>query len=88
VIDILDDLEREMDRLFHCKESDPVLMAFPMRSKACTDYRGCPFRDYCLSWANPLQRCYEPPLGFREEFWNPAEMETTNKKNLEWERSE
>jgi len=84
VIDELDDIEREMDRLFHCSEDDLVLQAFPMNPNSCTDFRGCPFHDYCLSWMNPLQRCDEPPLGFKEEFWNPANMETTNKKNLEW----
>ncbi len=84
VIDELDEVDREMDRLFHCKEEDAVLMAFPMNPKSCSDFRGCPFHDYCLSWSNPLQRCYEPPLGFREEFWDPSKMDTTNKKNLEW----
>lgn len=84
VNDIIDDIERDMDRLSHCKEGDPVMMAFRCNPESCTDYKGCPYHDYCLSWQNPLQHCYEPPLGFREEFWNPAEIETTNKKNLEW----
>lgn len=84
VNDILDDIEREMDRLYHCKEEDTVLMAFQMNPKSCTAYRGCPYHDYCLSWQNPLQQCYEPPLGFREEFWDPSKMDTTNKRNLEW----
>lgn len=82
VNDICDNIERDMDRLSHCKESDTVMMAFQQNPKSCTDYKGCPFHDYCLSWANPLQHCSEPPLGFRQEFWNPAAMETTNKKNL------
>lgn len=80
--DILDDIDREMDRLSHCNENDTVLMAFQMNPKSCTAYRGCPFHDFCLSWQNPLQQCYEPPLGFREHFWNPSKMETTVKKNL------
>ena len=84
VNDLLDRLNRELDRLSHCKESDQVLMAFPMRSTSCTNYWGCAYHDYCMSWANPLQRCNEPPLGFKVEFWNPAEMKTTNKINLEW----
>jgi len=83
-INLLDNLDRETDRLFHCKEEDTVLMAFPMSPKSCTAYRGCPFHDYCLSWPNPLQRCYEPPLGFHVEFWDPSKIETTIKKNLEW----
>lgn len=84
VNDIVDDLERDMDRLSHCKESDTVLMAFQQNPKSCSAYKGCPFHDFCLSWSNPLQRCYEPPLGYRVEFWNPAKMETSVKKNLEW----
>jgi len=81
---LLDDIDREMDYLFHCKEEDTVMTAFHQNPKSCTSYRGCPYHDFCLAWQNPLQRSYEPPLGFREEFWNPAEMETTNKKDLKW----
>lgn len=84
VNDKLDDIDRETDRLMHCKEGDAVLMAFPMNPKFCTNYWGCPFHDYCISWPNPLQKCGEPPLGFRVKFWNPMEIETTNKMNLEW----
>lgn len=84
VNDLLDDLDRDMDRLMSCKESDQVMQAFPMRTTSCTNYWGCIFHDYCMSWSNPLQRCYEPPLGFVVEFWDPSAMETTNKRNLEW----
>jgi hypothetical protein len=86
VLDILDDIDRDMARLSNCREDDPVLMSFQQNPKSCTAYKGCPFHDFCLSWANPLQRCSKPPLGFRQEFWNPAEIETTNKINLEWQR--
>lgn len=86
VIDILNDIDRDTDRLFHCKEEDPVLMSFQQNPKSCTSYKGCPFHDFCLSWSNPLQRCYEPPLGFRIEFWNPEERVSSVKKNLEWMR--
>ena len=81
---ILDDIDRDMDRLSHCTENDQVLMTFRMNPKACTDYRGCMYHDYCLAWANPLQQCYEPPLGFIQKFWNPAEKESTVKKDLTW----
>lgn len=84
VNDILDDVDRDMDRLMHCKEGDAVLMSFQQNPKSCTSYKGCPFHDYCLSWANPLQHCYEPPLGFKIEFWNPAEKPSTIKKDLQW----
>ena len=81
---LLDDIDREMQRLDECTDDDEVMMCFPMNPKSCTMYRGCAFHDFCLSWANPLRRCGEPPLGFHEEFWDPSAMETTNKKNLEW----
>jgi hypothetical protein len=83
-IDILNNLEREMDRLYHCSEDDIVMMSFPMNPNSCTKYFGCAYHDFCLSWTNPLQRSYEIPIGFREEFWNPSAMDTTVKKNLEW----
>jgi len=84
VNDKLDDIDREIDRLMHCKERDAVLMAFPMNPKSCTNYWGCPFHDYCISWPNPLQKCDEPPLGFKVSYWDPREIETTNKMDLEW----
>ena len=84
VIDLLNDIEREMDRLYHCSDNDAVLTAFPMNGKSCTDYRGCIFHDYCLSWQNPLQHIDSPPLGFKQEFWNPANLDTRVKKNLEY----
>jgi len=84
VNDILDDIDADMDKLHDCNENDPVLMAFRMNPGSCTNYRGCPFHDYCLAWSNPLQQCHTPPLGFRVEFWDPSAMQTTIKKNLEW----
>jgi hypothetical protein len=80
----IDEIESEMGRLGNCKLDDPVLMAFPMNTNSCTKYWGCAFHDYCISWPNPLQRCEEPPLGFRTEFWDPSAMDTRNKMNLEW----
>jgi hypothetical protein len=79
---ILDDIERDMDRLSHCTDNDQVLMSFRMNPKSCTDYRGCEFHDYCLSWQNPLRRCEEPPLGFIQRFWDPSQREATVKKDL------
>jgi hypothetical protein len=80
----IDEIESEMGRLDNCKLDDPVLMAFPMNTNSCTKYWGCAFHDYCISWPNPLQKCEEPPLGFRTEFWDPSAMDTRNKMNLEW----
>lgn len=86
VNNLLDELDRDMDRLMNCKEEDQILMAFPMNTTSCSNYWGCIFHDYCMSWSNPLQRCYEPPLGFIVEFWNPLEIKTTNKKDLSWQK--
>ena len=80
----IDDIERDMDRLHHSKDSDLVLEAFPMNPVGCTMYRGCEFHDYCLAWQNPLQHSSSPPLGFHIEFWNPAEVETRVKKDIEY----
>lgn len=84
VNNLLDDIERETDRLMDCSESDKVLMAFPLNPESCTKYFGCIFHDFCMTWENPLQHCFEPPLGFVQEFWDPREMETTNKMQLKW----
>jgi hypothetical protein len=80
---ILDEIDRDMDRLFHCKEEDSVLLAFRQNPKSCTAYRGCLFHDFCLSWINPLQRCHQPEIGFKVEFWDPSAIQSTVKKNLE-----
>ena len=85
VNDLYNELEHEMVRLSYCKEDDQVMMAFPMNDTSCTEYWGCEYHDYCISWQNPLQRCDQPPLGFREEFWDPSAMKTTNKKILTWQ---
>ena len=85
---ILDEIERDLDRLSHCSEDDEVLMAFRQNPKSCSAYRGCEFHDYCLAWQNPLRRSYEPPLGFIKKFWNTAERESTVKKDLKLERRE
>jgi len=85
VNDLIDELERDMDRLSHATEADDVLMAFRMNPKSCTAYKGCEFHDYCLAWQNPLRRCQEPPIGFKTYYWNPAEREATVKKDLRFQ---
>ena len=85
VIDILNRREMELDRLSQCSENDKVMMAFPMRPTSCSKYWGCIFHDFCCSWENPLQHCFEPPIGFVQSFWDPTEIKTTNKVALEWE---
>jgi len=83
VLKIYNDIEDEMNELLSSSDSDDVLTAFPLNPTNCTKYFGCAYHDFCLSWTNPLQHCDEVPLGFKTEFWNPSEMDTTNKKDLE-----
>jgi len=70
-----------MERLASCKDSDEIMMAFPRRTENCTKYfRICPYHDFCLTWSNPLQHCFEPPIGFEIDFWNPSTREETASK--------
>jgi hypothetical protein len=83
-IDLVNDLERDMDRLHHCSTEDLVMKAFHQNPKSCTDYKGCTYHDFCMSWRNPLQRCGAPPIGYHEEFWDPSAVETKVKQDLEF----
>lgn len=64
----------ELERLDKCKESDPILKAFPKNPEACTDYMTmCPYFDVCMSGVNPLKR--EVPDNMKVEYWDPRERE-------------
>ena len=63
------------DLISHEQDSDSVMRSFPMRPTSCNNYFGCPFHDFCMAWPNPLQRCEEPPPGYKVEFWNPMDEE-------------
>lgn len=70
------EIEREYDILSDCTEEDGTLEAFPIRSVSCINYgRVCEYNDFCLAWANPLQKCQLPPPGFVVSHWNPMEAE-------------
>jgi hypothetical protein len=84
VNNLWEQIENDLDRLSQCNDSDSVLQCFPRRPSSCTKYRGCEFHPYCISWDNPLRRCQEPPIGFKQEFWNPAEKDSRNKMQLSW----
>ena len=79
----LGQLEYELIALRNSSESDPILLAFPQNPVSCEKYWGCEFHDYCMAWANPLQHCEEPPLGSKQEFWNPMKKPYTHKMDLE-----
>jgi hypothetical protein len=69
-------LEDDMRQFDIASDGDQILECFPMNPGACTKYYGCPYHDFCTSWANPLQKCEAPPYGFKEEHWNPMDRET------------
>jgi hypothetical protein len=61
------------------KEDDAVMTAFPQNPTSCTKYFGCAYHDYCMAWANPIARCQEVPMGFKQEWWNPMVDESSAK---------
>lgn len=75
----MDMIEWEFERLAEGKESDPVMMAFPMNTESCVKYYGCPYLVYCGARPNPLQN---PVLAYPMEkrWWNPADFEITAQK--------
>lgn len=66
-------LEEDYWNLSQSQEDDDTLKAFPMNTRSCTKYLGCTYHDFCLAWPNPLQKCFEPPLGYKVDFWDPTE---------------
>ena len=68
----LDQIQHNFELLAECKEDDLVMEAFPMSPPSCTKWFGCQYIDFCQAWQNPLQRCYEPPLGYMEDHWDPS----------------
>lgn len=71
-------LENEFEILSETDDSKQVMQAFPLNVRSCGKYFGCPYLDYCSAWPNPLQKCFQPPMGMVVDFWNPmAEPSTT-----------
>jgi hypothetical protein len=61
------------------------MKAFPKNTESCVDFGSrCAYQDFCLAWANPLQRMDIVPGGYRQEFWDPSvkEKEAKNVINL------
>lgn len=85
VCHVMNMIDFETNRMYDVKESDEVMEAFPMNPTNCTKYFGCKYHDFCMAWANPIQRCDEIPTGFKVEYWNPKDEETKAKHvfNLE-----
>ncbi len=76
-IHTLDQIEYEFERLAHSKVEDDVLRAFPMNTESCTDYGGCPYHDFCMSFANPLKTAHQIPHDMEVVYWNPHDREKT-----------
>lgn len=70
----LDMVEWNFNTLADCSADDKIMRAFPMNPTGCTNWGGCDYHDFCISWANPLRHCLQPPIGFHVEHWNPLDM--------------
>jgi len=77
-----DQIAWNFESLTDCSDDEEVLMAFPQQPGSCTKYFGCPYHDFCLAWANPLQHLDIVPPGFKVEYWNPLEREARVKMDL------
>lgn len=66
-------IETEFSCLRKESEDNIVMTSFPMREINCHAFygRACAYKDFCVSWPNPLRRCEEPPPGFVVEYWDP-----------------
>ncbi|CAK0747631.1 PD-(D/E)XK endonuclease-like domain-containing protein [Azospirillaceae bacterium] len=78
----IDRIGEEMSALVDCEEEDNVLNCFVRNTENCTKYWGCPYHNFCMSWANPLRHITDIPTGFREEFWDPSSIEVKEKMDL------
>lgn len=68
----LHQIDFQFELLGDAKEEDEVMMAFPQNPCGCTSYGGCAYHDFCNAWQNPLRKCHEVPLNYKEEHWNPT----------------
>lgn len=84
----LEMLDWNMSLLDEASDSDPVMMAFPCNGESCTKYGRCAYMDFCTSWSNPLQRCGDVPYGYKTEWWDPREGESTANKVFHLEKKE
>uniref|UniRef100_A0A6M3JBE3 Putative PD-(D/E)XK nuclease superfamily protein n=1 Tax=viral metagenome TaxID=1070528 RepID=A0A6M3JBE3_9ZZZZ len=78
----IDSINHDIERFSEAKDSDPVLQCFPMNTENCTKYWGCTYHDFCMAWDNPLRFAEAPPLGFKKEYWDPREQESTHEMIL------
>ena len=73
---LISELEFAYEELSRATEDDQILTAFPMNTTSCTMYNSvCPYLDFCDAWPNPLQRCSDTPIGYKNEIWDPRKKE-------------
>jgi len=80
VLHFLDMLEWNYQQLSEMTPDEEIMTAFPMNTQSCTKYFGCMYQDFCKMWPNPLKRADQPPLGFKEDRWNPADRDEDKKQ--------
>ena len=77
------EIEQDFNKLSKCTDSDSVLDAFHCNGERCLDWgRVCEYQQFCLAWANPLRRIGTLPNGFKKEYWDPRDYETTHTIDL------
>lgn len=61
-------------------EHSGAQVSFPQNPVSCGSYGGCQFYDLCLGGINPIRLAQEgqPPIGYKQYWWNPLEGETKN----------
>jgi hypothetical protein len=76
----MDMMRYNFDLLAQEDPNDKVMRAFPMVTTSCTKYLGCPYKDFCMSFDNPMKaaRDYGVPLGWTKKFWDPTIGEIRN----------
>jgi len=79
ILSWIDLIKADFEKLSNSKDIDPVMAAFRLNPKSCTNYATtCTYHDFCCNWTNPLQEAFSPPLGYEVKFWDPlVELHST-----------
>ena len=80
----MDRIENDMMQLRLQHPDDQLLECFPMNPNACTKYFGCPYKDFCGAWSNPLSKFNQLPMGMMIEFWDPREADNDGTYKLDF----
>jgi len=80
MIDLLEDIDRQHDRLADTSDNNDVLQAFPRNREACTQYGICPYLNVCSTNMNPVRGVGNPPLGYEVDRWDPRDIPTVKER--------